>query len=247
MRRRLVHWILTVPLILVGVSPGSAQDVAGEEPAGAGLPHFRPAGAVAVLARATGDWLPVPTDSHDLLGSFAFLPPYATDDTQGQLFQVLAVEAGREAGDEDGTFVAVPWTVGCGCADEGWDQPDWVPPGDTVAFILSVTRKRVPWSGPPVFDVLGWHQPYPSGDFIPYWKPGREGPERWLSSADFFDLLQTLPDETSFRLDPSTALRAVRSWVDRNPDAAEAFPVPTLTEKLEEMSEGWEPEGLSPL
>ena len=158
-----------------------------------------------------------------------------------------AVEPGREIGDSDGTFVAVPWTVGCGCADEGWDQPDWVSPGDTVAFILSVTRKRVPWSGPPVFDVLGWHQPYPSGDFIPYWKPGREGPETWLSSADFFDLLQALPDETSFRLDPSTALRAIRSWVDRNPDAAEVFPVPTLTAKLEEMSEGWEPEGLSPL
>jgi hypothetical protein len=202
-------------------------------PAGAGLPLYRPSGAVAVLAVATGAWIPVPTDAHDLLGDFAFLPPYATDDTEGQVFRVLKSESGREVANAQGRFVAVPWTVGCGCADEGWDQPDWVPAGDTVTFLLSRTRKRVPWDGPPVYDVLGWHQPYPSGDFIPYWRLGREEPQDWLSPQEFFELLELLPADGAFRLDPSSSRQAVEEWVAGHPDRAQAYPVPTILRTLE--------------
>jgi len=224
---RIVSLLLAWPVQVLG------QTADSYDPAGAGLPLYRPSGSVAVLAVATEAWAPVPTDPHDLLGEFAFLPPYATDDTEGQVFSLLTAEAGWRVGDADGRFVAVPWTVGCGCAEEGWDQPDWVEPGDTVAFILSPTRKRVPWEGPPVYDVLGWHQPYPSGDFIPYWRIGRREPSDWLSPAEFFGFLQVLPTEEAFELDPMATLRAVRKWTSENPDRAQAYPVSTVRETLE--------------
>jgi hypothetical protein len=190
------------------------------------------------MARATADWVPVPTDPHDLLGAYQFLPPYATDDTEGQVFELLEVEADRPVADSSGRFVAVPWTVGCGCAEEGWDEPVWVSPGDTVAFLLVMTRKRVPWQGPPVFDVLGWHQPYPVGEFIPYWRGTREEPERWLSVGEFFGLLKVLPAETAFQLDPASSLMAVRGWLEENPHLEEAFPIPTMLRESARLSEG---------
>ena len=203
--------------------------------AGAGTPLFRPAGAVAVIARATSDWVPVPTDPHDMLGAYQFLPPFATDDTEGQLFEVLEAEAGWAVSDSAGFFVAVPWTVGCGCTDEGWNEPVWVSAGDTVIFLLSKTRKRVPWNGPPVFDVLGWHQPYPVGEFIPFWRWTRTEPDHWLSVREFYELLGTLPTEATFHLDPAAALVAVREWVEGVPGRAEAFPIPTILWELGRM------------
>jgi hypothetical protein len=190
------------------------------------------------MARATATWVPVPTDPHDLLGACQFLPPYATDDTEGQMFELLEVETERPVADSSGRFVAVPWTVGCGCAEEGWDEPVWVSPGDTVAFLLVMTRKRVPWQGPPVFDVLGWHQPYPVGESIPYWRWTREEPERRLSVGEFLGLLKALPTETAFQLDPASSLVAVRDWLEENPGLEEAFPIPTMLRELERLSEG---------
>lgn len=227
-----VLFLLTMPMGILAQSP--SQGLAEVEPAGAGLPLYRPQESVAVLALAGDVWRAVPTDPADLLGAYQFLPPYATDDTEGQLFRLLEAEEGGTVADANGFFVAVPWTVGCGCAEEGWDQPDWVPPGDTVVFLLSATRKRVPWDGPPVFDVLGWHQPYPSGDFIPYWRWGREGPEEWLSVTEFFHLLEVLPTEVAFRLDREVSLRAVESWMEANPGREDAFPIPSILRKLEQ-------------
>jgi hypothetical protein len=193
---------------------------------------------VAVIAQATESWVPVPTDPHDLLGSYQFLPPYATDDTEGQVFELLEVEPGGEVSDSTGQFVAVPWTVGCGCAEEGWDEPLWVTPGDTVVFLLTRTRTRVPWNGPPVFDVLGWHQPYPVGEFIPYWRWTREDPEKWLSVSEFFGLLKALPFEAAFSLDPTASRVAVESWLKENPGLEGAFPLPTILWELGRLADG---------
>jgi len=199
---------------------------------------YRPAGAVAVVAVAAAEWLPVPTDPHDLLGPYQFLPPYATDDTEGQVFQLLVAETGASVADSRGAFVAVPWTVGCGCAEEGWDEPVWVQPGDTVVFLLSKTRNHVPWTGPPVFDVLGWHQPYPVGDFIPYWRSTREEPEQWLSVWEFFELLEALPTEVAFQLDPVSSLTAVHDWLELHPGRETAFPIPTILRELDRLTDG---------
>lgn len=196
---------------------------------------FREPGTVAVLARATDRWSGVPTDAHDLLGDYRFLPPYATQDTRGQVFELLEAEEGRSPVDGEGRFVVVPWTLGCGCADEGWDQPDWVPPGDTVAFLLARTRERMPssWTGPPVYDVRGWHQPYPTGDFIPYWRTTRERNLDWLTAREFFELLQVLPTEHAFRLDPAESFRPLLGWFHGRPHRKGAFPVSTILSEWE--------------
>jgi hypothetical protein len=167
-----------------------------------------------------------------MLGDYRFLPPYATDDTEGQVFELLEAEAGREVADSAGQFVAVPWTVGCGCAEEGWGEPVWVTPGDTVVFLLTRTRARAPWSGPPVFDVLGWHQPYPVGEFIPYWRWTREEPETWLSIRQFFELLTILPSEAAFQLDPMASREAVIGWLEGNAELEKSFPIPTILWEL---------------
>jgi hypothetical protein len=188
---------------------------------------------VAALAVATARWDIVPTDPHDLLGAYQFLPPYATDHTEGQIFVLLESEPGPAVADEAGVFVAVPWTVGCGCAEEGWDQPAWVTPGDTVAFLLTETRRRVPWDGPPVYDVQGWHQPYPTGDFIRYWSRKPLGSQRWLSPREFFEVLQVLPMETTFRLDPESAFEGLLSLLAERQMLREAFPVSTILSEWE--------------
>ena len=218
-----------------GPSDLSAQAVVEVDPAGAGLPLFRPPNSVVVLARATPSWPAVPTDAHDLLGNYQFLPAYATEDTRGQLFELLEAEEGWAVPDSNGRFVAVPWTVGCGCADEGWGDPVWVLPGDTVVFLLSRTRAKVPWSGPPVFDVLGWHQPYPVGEFIPYWRHTRADPPSWLSPREFFHFLQALPGEAAFRLDPTSSRNAVEAWLEANPGRDNAFPIPTVLWELDRL------------
>jgi len=231
--------LLKLAVVLGAMSvpfPTSAQAVGEFDPAGAGLPLFRPPGAVAVMAEAMDAWWDVPTDPHDLLGPYRFLPPYATDDTRGQVFRLLDAEVGWAASDSLGRFVGVPWTVGCGCADEGWDEPGWVTPGDTVVFLLTRTRSRVPWNGPPVFDLLGWQQPYPVGAFIPFWRHTRLEPASWLSEREFFELLQVLPTESAFRLDPSSSLRAVEEWIAENPGRESAFPIPTILWELERVA-----------
>ena len=126
--RFLEYSILPLALLMAPLG-AQAQSAESFNPAGSGLPLYRQPGAAAVIARATPRWVPVPTDPHNLLGDYQFLPPYATDDTQGQLFEVLRSEPGWEVSGLEGRFVAVPWTVGCGCAEEGWDEPTWVPPG----------------------------------------------------------------------------------------------------------------------
>lgn len=231
-------WFLVLALgVLLSPPPMGAQGVGEYEPAGAGLPLFRPPGALAVMAEATETWRAVPTDPHDLLGMYSFLPSHATDDTQGQLFRVLESEEGVGT-DTLMEFVGVPWTIGCGCADEGWDGTEWVEPGDTVVFLLSPTRARVPWDGPPVFDVLGWHNPYPSGEFIPYWRHTRAEPANWLSKEEFFSLLQILPSEQAFRLDPTASVLAVSQWLEDHPGRENAFPVPTILWELERIAGG---------
>ena len=166
------------------------------------------------------------------------VPDYATEDTRGQVFEILRIETGTRLVEAGSSFIGVPWTVGCGCADEGWDQPGWVPPGDTVVFLLEQTRARSPWEGPPIFDVLGWHQPYPSGDFVQYWRHTRAEPADWLSVEEFFDLLVHLPGETAFRLDPSASRQALDQWREAYPDRESAFPMPTILWELDRLESG---------
>jgi hypothetical protein len=105
-----------------------------------------------------------------------------------------------------------------------------------VVFLLGQTRKRLPWDGPPVFDVLGWHQPYPVGEFIPYWRHTRAEPSSWLTRNEFFELLKILPAETAFLLDPTSTLDALAGWLRENPGREGAFPIPTVLWELERIT-----------
>lgn len=227
--------VMTGSLLLLPLCVG-AQGVGEFDPAGSGLPLFRPSSSVVVMAKATGQWLDVPTDPHNLLGTYQYLPHYATEDARGQVFEILEREISPGLASGEDRFVAVPWTVGCGCSDEGWDQPDWVPPGDTVVFLLSQTRASLPWEGPPIFDVLGWHQPYPAGEFIPFWRHTRAEDPRWLTQREFFTYLSALPTEATFRLDPASVLESVEGWIREHPGVEEAFPLPTVLWELQRLA-----------
>jgi hypothetical protein len=224
---------LRIPLLsacafFTGISGAGGQISGSFEPAGEGLPLFRESGGIAVIAMATPDWVVVPVESRDLFGDYQFIPSDVTARARGQVFRVLESEADWKISDDAGLFVAVPWTLGCGCAEVGWQEPVWVPSGDTVAFLLTPTRASGPRGGPPVYDVLGWHQPYPVGEFIPYWRTTRKENPDWLSVREFFDLLQVLPSEVAFQLNPESSLQGFLEWVEGHPNRSQAFPVETI-------------------
>jgi hypothetical protein len=110
----------------------------------------------------------------------------------------------------------------------GWNQPNWVTPGDTVAFLLTPTRDPGPSGSTPVYDLLGWHQPYPVGEFIPYWRRTPQEDQDWLSVEEFFHLLQALPREGTFQLNPETSFQELLDWVKARPGRSQAFPVRTI-------------------
>jgi hypothetical protein len=225
--------VLFLTAVLLSVIPGSAQ-VTGHpitgafEPAGEGLPLFRASGGIAAMAVATARWETVPVESRDLYGDYQYIPSAVTARARGQVFRALRSEEDWPISDDAGLFVAVPWTLGCGCAEVGWNQPTWVTPGDTVAFLLTPTRDPGPSGSMPVYDVLGWHQPYPVGDFIRYWPRTSLERSDWLSVEEFYDLLQVLPTETGFQLDPESSFQQVLAWVEARVGRSETFPVRTI-------------------
>ena len=231
---RFLTMLLMVAVMASFAGPCLAQRAGAPKLGLDGLIGFRDQGSVAVLARATSYWRPVSTRSEELLGDFKYLPEYASARAQGQIFQLLESDASEWMGGEDVRFVAVPWSFGPGCAEEGWQAPEWVEPGDTVAFLLSPTRARSGKAGSlPVFDVLGWHQPYPVGELIPFWRKSPEKNPNWLTAQEFYQLLTVLPSELAFWNDPDDALAPARRWIAGTPGRDSFFPVVELVEHWE--------------
>lgn len=224
--------------------PGSAQRAGAPKLGVDGLVLFRDPGSVAVLARATPFWQAVSTRSEELLGDFQYMPQYATAGAQGQIFEILRsdgmdwIPGSRGSEKDPGRFIAVPWEFGPGCAGEAWRDPEWVTPGDTVAFLLIPTRSR---SGDPdelaVFDVLGWQQPYPVGELIPFWRKGPRKNPVWLTAREFFELLTVLPSELAYRSDPNAALAPALDWLARRPGRGSSFPIPEILDEWERRRE----------
>jgi hypothetical protein len=230
--------ILLVAVLFLGLAESGAAQRAGAPRLGVdGLVVFREMGSVAVLAEATPFWRPVATRTEELLGDFRYLPEYASARAQGQIFQLLASDAPKLAAGPEGRFVVVPWSFGPGCAEEGWATPEWVASGDTVAFLLIPTRSRPSGDqGLPVFDVLGWHQPYPVGELIPFWRKSPQVNPAWLSAGEYYELLTLLPSERAFRTDPQGALQHFQDWIEVMPKRDASFPVP-------EIRAGWAASG----
>lgn len=217
-------------------SPVCAQRAGAPSLGVDGLVLFREAGSLAVLAVATPYWQPVSTRSEELLGDFRYLPEYASARAQGQVFHLLETDRPEVVAAPDGRFVVVPWGFGPGCAGEAWQAPEWVAAGDTVAFLLHPTRVLNPEPGEtPTFDVLGWQQPYPVGDLIPFWRKGRQVNPEWISATEFYELLTVLPSEMAFRQDAEAALGRAWNWVDRKPGRRGAFPVSEILGEWEAL------------
>jgi len=241
MSRHVRAGLLWVGLLVAAAAPVGAQRAGAPKLGVDGLVLFRGEGSVAVLAVATSAWRAVSTRSEELLGDFQYLPEYASARAQGQIFERLAADPGRwpglagvEEGDGRRRFVAVPWSFGPGCAEEGWQNPEWVPAGDTVTFLLQPTRSREAGDeGLPVFDVLGWHQPYPVGELIPFWRKTPAVNPEWLTAEAFYGLLTVMPSEAAFRSDPERAMAPALEWVSAAPGRASAFPIP-------EILQGWQ-------
>ncbi|MGW8265823.1 MAG: hypothetical protein ACWGSQ_05600 [Longimicrobiales bacterium] len=224
--------------------PGSAQRAGAPKLGVDGLVLFRDPGSVAVLVRATPFWQAVSTRSEELLGDFQYMPQYATAGARGQIFEILRSDAmgwipgSHEPATDPGRFIAVPWEFGPGCAGEAWRDPVWVTPGDTVAFLLFPTRSR---SADPdelaVFDVLGWQQPYPVGELIPFWRKGPRKNPVWLTAGEFFELLTVLPSELAYRRDPDAALAPALGWLARRPGRESSFPIPEILQEWERRRE----------
>jgi hypothetical protein len=251
MMMRFRRFLVTSAAIGFLATPGAAQRAGAPKLGVDGLVLFRDPGSVAVLARATSYWQAVSTRSEELLGDFRYLPEYATARARGQVFEILETDAPGWMGSARSRFVAVPWSFGPGCAEEGWLAPEWVIPGDTVTFLLIPTRSGSgKGDGRPVFDVLGWQQPYPVGELIPFWRKGPQKNPVWLTAQEFFELLTLLPSELAFRDEPEGALSSALDWMGRRPGRESAFPVPEILGEWEkrgrELGEAKRGSGSSP-
>ncbi len=234
--RRLIPVALAAAVIALPTLPATAQRAGAPTLGVDGLPLFRESGSAAVLAVAVDRWKAVSSRSEELLGGFRYLPERASARAMGQVFRVLRTDVPRIASDPGGSIVVVPWSFGPGCAEEGWGTPEWVTPGDTVAFLLLPTRARGrAGKENAVFDVLGWHQPYPVGELIPFWRRTREPNPEWLDAREFYRLLTVLPSRAAFRVDPDSALEPFRHWLQEAPGRDFSFPVGEILAEWEKM------------
>ena len=243
--------LVVVAALALSAAPATGQRATAPKLGVDGLVLFREEGSVAALARATPYWRAVSTRSEELLGDFRYMPEYATAMAQGQVFEILATDdvewmgPGEESAEDSGRFIAVPWGFGPGCAGEAWQAPEWVSPGDTVAFLLVPTRARSSRAeGLPVFDVLGWQQPYPVGDLIPFWRKGPQVNPVWLTAQEFYGLLTVLPSKAAFRTEARASLAPALEWLARDPGRRVAFPVPEILDEWAKRLGGTVLEGL---
>jgi hypothetical protein len=148
-------------------------------------------GFVSVLAEPTRDSVLVELhafDWYDWAGDSFTPKPAPSDSTWGQVFRVVEVlespSATVELSDE---FVAVPWEYDPACHPEPWSESAiWTSP-DSQIFFLNGSRRGISTHGP-VFDVLGWHAPYPQALFLDF--ETDEPRETWLDAPTYFDFLR---------------------------------------------------------
>lgn len=215
------------------------------------VPFPLPERTVPVLAVATDEWSRVPTTPEEMKGQWRFLPVHATEGVRGQVFRLLRSPDTGFPARAGARFVVVPWTYGPGCAEEGWTEEGWVPAGDTVVFLLTPTRTGadVPESSysaaagegsagggdPPVFDVLGWEQPYPVAPVLAFRRRVSGGTTPWLTAREYYELLARLPGEHAYRARPRAAVRPLLRWLEEHPDLHDAFPVTELVTEMAEL------------
>jgi hypothetical protein len=173
-----------------------------------------------VLAVATSESVQVPLPDRALL---SIRTPEALHVVPAYRFRVAEVAGGGERHRSMRTLLAAPWKYDSACDLLPWGPAQWVAPGEEAVFTLAERRTDV--AGEPVYDVLGWHAPYPQGEFLKYEsdEARMDDREAWLGARDLFALLRALPDDAG----ESAAERLVRMervFAEGDPRWRDSFP-----------------------
>ena len=199
------------------------------------LGHVAPQGAI-VLAVATGERTATSLDTSDFRIRWRLKAPVPSY-VAGHVFRVVAAAGDGGRLGEGTVFTVVPWGYGATCQREVWKDASWVSAGDTVVFMLRPTRSP-PESAWSVFDVLGWHDPYPTGRFLRFEVRGRDAVRRWLSAAEYYDFLKVLPTQEQYDSGRADGLARLEAWARAHPGSAEAFPVREIIDRWRRSSGG---------
>ena len=119
-------------------------------------------------------------------------------------------------------FDVVPWAYGTSCARVVWTSESWVRPGSEVVFLLGTPRA----ASSSTYDVLGWHSPYPTGEFLPWRTQPRPPSDRseWLNAREYFELVRRLPISQSRFTYPDSAEAGIRVFEEGPPEWSSKFP-----------------------
>jgi len=139
------------------------------------------------LAVATGERVAVPVPEY----AKRALPDSITE-VIAYRFVVLESVGGPRLVSGD-SFLVVPWGYDEACRPMLWEGGEWVPSGAESVFRHGEPGRESGGQG--VFDVSGWHSPYPYGAFLKYGGTPSPPEDRteWLSARDYFGLLSVLP------------------------------------------------------
>lgn len=160
--------------------------------------------------------------------------------TVGQHFEIVEAagpnERGLAAGD---TMTVVPWEYDGGCSMLRWSKSSrWVDPGSEGVFSFSAGSMRE--SARATFDAMGWHSPYPHGEYLHYEARGEdpEDPSEWLMPSEMFALWAALPVVHWRDSDPDSVMPEIRGIFDKNPRFKTTFPGSRFLQEYESWASG---------
>ena len=181
-----------------------------------------------LLVQATGRTSFVPVPQEPL---FTAAIPDSVREVPGFQFRVIAVQGGTTRLNAGDFLIAVPWQYDEACNFEEWGSEEWVPPGAEAVFTISEFREH---GGVVVSDRLGWHSPYPYGEFLKYEARSSDRRERgeWLSAREYYDMVLALPPEDTTMSSAERALDTVRVIENGNPRWRARFPGNELLRRL---------------
>jgi hypothetical protein len=162
----------------------------------------------------------VPVPQHPL---FTAAIPDSVREVPGFQFRVIAVQGGNTGLNPGDSIIAVPWQYDAACDFEVWGRHEWVPEDADAVFTISDFREH---EGVLVSDQLGWHSPYPQGEFLQYEAPQAAPVDRgeWLSSREYYDMVLALPVQDSTVSRAERARGIERAIENGNPRWRARFP-----------------------
>ena len=173
---------------------------------------------VPIYAEAIAGWIPV--EVTDALRTDSRIPDSVVQ-VRGYQFVVREVGPGPDRLSEGDLMTVVPWGYAEDCTRDVWSEEGWVSEGQEVVFLLGAPRP----GADSTFDVLGWHTPYPAGEFFRFRARPLPPEDRseWLDARGYFELVSRLPTSTRFTYQNS-AEDGLAVFADGPPEWASTFP-----------------------